>query len=532
MLHISEIAKKAGIDEKYIEFYGKYMAKVDLGIYNELGERKGKLILVTAMTPTRYGEGKTTTSIGLTQALNRLNKRSIVTLREPSMGPVFGVKGGATGGGKSKVLPMENINLHFTGDIHAVSAAHNLLAAMIDNHIYHKNLLNINVTKVYWPRAIDMNDRALRKIVIGLGGSDVGGIPREDYFVITAASEVMAVLGLARDYKDLRERLGKIIVARTRDRKFVTARDLKADGAMTVLLKDALKPNLVQTTEGYPAFVHGGPFANIAHGTNSIIATDIALRLFDYVVTESGFGSDLGAEKFVNIVTRLGKWNVDASVVVASIRALKHHGNGDLEKGLENLGKHIENMQNFGIPVVVAVNRFPDDTDDELHIVKKYAESKGARAAISEAFAKGGEGTIELAKEVLEAVEESSQVKFTYDLEDSLKTKIEKVSKQIYGAADVAYTADGESRIKFIEKNGFGNFPVCIAKTQLSLSDNPKLLGRPEGFTVTVRDGVINAGAGFNVILMGKIITMPGLPKEPAANNIYLEEDGTIKGVF
>lgn len=530
MLPITEIAKKAGIDEQYLEPYGKYMAKIDLKIFKALPERKGKLILVTAITPTPYGEGKTTTSIGLSQALNLMGKKSIVTLREPSLGPVFGIKGGATGGGKSMVHPSDQINLHFTGDIHAVTTAHNLLSAMLDNHIHHGNTLNIDVRRIYWPRAMDMNERALRSIVVGLGGIN-GGVPRQDKFVITAASEIMAILGLARNYRDLKERLGRIIVARTRDRKYVTAEDLKASGAMSVVLRDALKPNLVQTTEETPAIIHAGPFANIAHGTNSIIATDLALRLSDYVVVETGFGSDLGAEKFLNVVSRIGEFNVNAVVLVATVRALEHHGNGDLEAGLPNLEKHIENIQKFGLPVVVAINKFDTDTDEKLQKIMDFCKEKGVYVAISEAFAKGGEGTVELAKEVIKAVDEGKTQRYIYDLDDPLKVKIEKVAKEIYGADGVKYTPDGEKAIKRLEKDGFGKLPIIIAKTHLSLSDNKKILGRPTGFTVTVRDAVINAGAGFVVVLMGEIMTMPGLPKVPAAERMYIDDDGNIYGV-
>ncbi|MGQ4833552.1 MAG: formate--tetrahydrofolate ligase [Candidatus Asgardarchaeia archaeon] len=531
MLPITEIAKKAGIEDEFLEPYGKYMAKVNLKIFDKLKERKGKLIVVTAMSPTRYGEGKTTNSIGLAQALNRLGKKTIVTLREPSLGPVFGVKGGATGGGQSRVLPSENINLHFTGDIHAVSAAHNLLSAMLDNHIHFGNALNIDVRKIYWPRAIDMNDRALRNIVVGLGGTS-GGVPREDHFVISVASEVMAILALAKDYKDLKERLGNIIVARSHDKKFIRAKDLKADGAMSVLLTEALKPNLVQTTEGWPAFVHAGPFANIAHGTNSIIATDLALRLADYVVTETGFGSDLGAEKFVNFVSRVGNFDISAMVLVVSIRAIKHHGDGDLEKGFANVEKHIENIRQWGLPVVVAINRFPDDTDEEIKKVRELCEKAGAEAAVSDAFAKGGEGAIELAEKVLKAVDEGKKQVFTYEWDDPIEVKIEKIAKQVYGASGVEYTDEAKRRLKLIKKEGFDKWPVIVSKTQFSLSDNPKLLGRPKDFKVTVRNLLINGGAGFIVALMGDILLIPGLPKEPAAHRMYIDDEGKIYGVF
>jgi len=531
MLSIYEIAQKAGIDEEYLEPYGKYMAKINLKIFNKLRERKGKLIIVTAMSPTRFGEGKTTNSIGLAQALNRLGKSAIVTLREPSLGPVFGIKGGATGGGKSRVLPSENINLHFTGDIHAVSAAHNLLSAMLDNHLHFGNELGINIRKIFWPRAIDMNDRALRNIVIGLGGTS-GGIPREDHFIISVASEVMAILALAKNYKDLKERLAKIIVAISKDKKIITAKDLKADGAMAVLLTEALKPNLVQTTEGTPAFVHAGPFANIAHGTNSVLATDLALRLSDYVITETGFGSDLGAEKFVNFVSRVGNFDISAMVLVVSIRAIKHHGNGDLEKGFENVEKHIENIKQWNLPAVVAINRFPDDTDEEIQKVMKLCEKVGANAAVSEAFAKGGEGAIELAEKVIDAVKEGKTQKYTYDWDDLVDVKIEKIAKEVYGAKGVEYTAEAKKDLKFLKKHGFDKLPVIVSKTQYSLSDNPKLLGRPKDFTVTVRNLIVNGGAGFVVALMGDILLIPGLPREPAAHRMYIDDEGNIYGVF
>lgn len=531
MLPITEIAKKAGIDEKFLEPYGKYMAKIDLNISKELKARKGKLILVTAITPTKYGEGKTTTSIGLAQALNRINKNAIVTLREPSLGPVFGIKGGATGGGKSRVHPSDQINLHFTGDIHAVTSAHNLLSAMLDNHIHQGNELGIDVRRIYWPRAMDMNERALRSIVVGLGGRAYG-VPRQDKFVITAASEVMAILGLARNYKDLKERLARIIVAKNFEKKYVTAADLKAHGAMSVVLRDALKPNLVQTTEETPAIIHAGPFANIAHGTNSIIATDIALRLADYVVIESGFGSDMGGEKFLDVVSRAGEFDVNVIVLVVTVRALKYHGDGDIKAGLPNLEKHIENMQKFGVPVIVAVNKFDTDTDEELKAIMDLCEEKGVTVSLSEAFAKGGEGAVDLANKVVEAAEKKASQKYIYDLDDPLTVKIEKVAKEIYGADGVDYTKSGTTAIRLLERDGFGKLPIIVAKTHLSLSDDPKLLGRPTGFRVTVRDAVINAGAGFVVVLMGDIMTMPGLPKVPNAEKMYIDDDGNIFGVF
>ncbi len=531
MIPILEVAKEAGISADLLEPYGKYMAKIDLNIRRTIGQRRGKLILVTATTPTPAGEGKTTNAIGLSMALNRMGLKAVVTLREPSLGPVFGVKGGAAGGGKSQVLPSERINLFFTGDFPAVSAAHNLLSAMIDNHIHHGNQLGLDVRRITWPRTVDMNDRALRNIVIGLGGK-VNGYPREERFVITAASEIMAILALAKDYEDLRTRLGRIVVGWGEKQKVFTASDLRADGAMSVLLRDALMPNLVQTSEGTPAIIHTGPFANIAHGTNSIVAIDIALRLFDYVVVESGFGADLGAEKFIDIVSRVGDLNIDAVVLVTSIRALKDHGDGDLSKGMSNLDKHVENIQYFGLPFVIALNRFPQDTADEISLLKRHCEEQGWRMEISEVYAKGGEGGLALASAVIEAASQPSRLTRVYELGDDLKTKIMRVATKVYGASGVIYSEDAETQLKSLEKKGFGQLPICVAKTQFSLSDNPKAKGWPTGFHVNVREVDVNAGAGFVVVLMGDIMLMPGLPKEPAAFGMSLDSKGDIIGVF
>jgi formate--tetrahydrofolate ligase len=533
LIPISEVAKKAGIDEKYLEYYGKYMAKIDLKIRKDLGERKGKLILVTATNPTPAGEGKTTNSIGLSMALNALGHKAVVAIRQPSLGPVFGVKGGAAGGGKSTVEPFDNINLMFTGDFPAVSAAGNLLSAMIDNYIQHDCQPELDVRRTYWPRNVDMNDRALRKVIIGLGGR-FDGFPREDNFVITSASEVMAILGLSEDYSELKERLGNILIGRSEQLKDMFAKDLKAQGAMTVILRDALKPNLVQTQEETPAIIHTGPFANIAHGTSSIIGTDFALRLFDYLVIEAGFGADLGAEKFFNIVTRAGDFKVDACVVVTTIRALKHHGNGNLEEGFPNLEKHMENIANFGVPAVIALNRFPDDATQEIEQLRKFCESKDWKMEVSEVFARGSEGGKALAQTVLETIEKNpaKKIHYTYDLKDSIKTKILKVAKNIYGADDVLYTTGAKGRIRSLEKRGFGNLPICIAKTQFSLSDQKGLKGRPKGFEVEVNGADVSNGAGFIVIYMGDINLMPGLPEDPAAQGMDVDADGNISGVF
>lgn len=541
---ISAIAEKAGIDEKYIEYYGRNKAKVDLSVFKEIPEKNGRLILVTAITPTPAGEGKTTTTIGLADGLRQIGKNSVVALREPSLGPVFGIKGGAAGGGYAQVIPMEDINLHFTGDFHAIGAANNLLAAMLDNHIHQGNTLGIDTRKITWKRAVDMNDRQLRSIVDGLGGR-VNGVPREDGFDITVASEIMAVLCLSTSISDLKQRLARIIVGYTFDDKPVTAGDLKAQGAMAALLKDALKPNLVQTLEGTPAFVHGGPFANIAHGCNSVMATKLALRLGDYVVTEAGFGADLGAEKFFDIKCRMAGLVPDAVVVVCTIRALKMHGGMDkkslgeesieaLEKGIPNLLRHVSNIKNvYKLPCVVAVNRFPSDTDREIEFIIEKCRSLGIRAVLSTVWAEGGKGGVALAKEVVRLCEEEKG-DFTYSYTDgmSIKDKINAVVTKIYGGDGVIYTGSSEKQIKQLEDLGFGGYPVCIAKTQYSFSDDPARLGAPEGFKVTVRNVKISAGAGFIVVLTGDIMTMPGLPKVPAAEKIDVDETGRISGLF
>lgn len=535
---ITKIAEKIDIAEEYVEPYGKYIAKVDLKIWEKVKNNKdGKLILVTAMTPTPAGEGKTTTSIGLSMALNRLGKKSIVTLREPSLGPVFGIKGGAAGGGYSQVLPMENINLHFTGDIHAVSAAHNLISAVIDAHIKFGNELGIDPTRIYWKRTIDMNDRALRNIVVGLGGS-ANGQPREDGFIITAASEIMAILCLAKDLKDLKERLSNIVVAQSYDKKLIKVKDLKIEGALAVLLKDAIKPNLVQTIENTPAFVHGGPFANIAHGTNSIIATKLALKLSDYVVTEAGFAADLGAEKFLDFVSPTAGYDVNAVVVVATIKALKYHGGvkkDELDKenveamlkGMENLRVHVENLKKYNVPVIVALNVFGSDTQRELDEFSKNCEIPHA---LVYAFEKGGEGAVDLANLVLENIKEN-QYKPLIKPEMSLEEKIETLAKEIYRARNVIYTDKAKSKLKFLRKHGYDTLPVIVAKTQSSISDDPKKINAPSDYTFTIRDFELSAGAGFIVALAGDIMRMPGLSKVPNAVNIDIDEDGNIIGL-
>ncbi len=542
---IKEIAESVGLTEQDIYYYGPYKAKVDINIHNQLKDKQdGKLILVTAITPTPAGEGKTTTTVGLGDALNKLGKKTIITLREPSLGPVFGIKGGAAGGGYAQVVPMEDINLHFTGDFHAIGAANNLLAAMIDNHIYQGNSLNIDPRKITWRRCVDMNDRQLRFVVDGLGGK-ANGIPREDGYDITVASEVMAAFCLSRDLTDLKQRLSNIIIGYTYDGKPVTAGDLKAHGAMTVLLKEAINPNLVQTLEGTPAFVHGGPFANIAHGCNSLIATKTALKLADYCITEAGFGADLGAEKFIDIKCRQGGLKPDATVLVASIRALKLHGGAEkhnlaqenlkaLNKGLANLTKHVENItEKFGLPVVVAVNCFPSDTKAELQLVFDTCNDVKIPVAISEVFSKGSDGGINLAEKVIEAIEKSeNNFKFIYPLESGIKQKIEIIAREIYGADGVDFTKEAEKEIANLEALGYKALPICMAKTQYSLSDDPKLLGRPQGFKITVRQVKVSAGAGFIVALTGQIMTLPGLPKIPAAEKIDIDESGRIIGLF
>ncbi|WP_213996013.1 formate--tetrahydrofolate ligase [Tepidanaerobacter syntrophicus] len=544
---IREIAAKVGFSEDDIELYGKYKAKVDYNLLKNGSGKKAKLILTTAITPTPAGEGKTTTTIGAADALARLGKKSMVALREPSLGPVFGVKGGAAGGGYSQVVPMEDINLHFTGDIHAITAANNLLAAMVDNHIFQGNALDIDPRRVVWRRALDMNDRQLRSLVDGLGGK-ANGMPREDGFDITVASEVMAIFCLANDIVDLKNRLAKILVAYDRKGNPITAADIKAQGAMAALLKDALKPNLVQTLEGTPAFVHGGPFANIAHGCNSVIATKMAMQFSDYVVTEAGFGADLGAEKFIDIKCRLAGLKPDAVIIVATVRALKYNGGlpkseldkedlDALAKGIPNLLKHVENItQVFKLPAVVAVNRFPQDTDAELKFIEEKCNELGVNVAISEVWAKGGEGGIALAEELLRLIEQNEgkdqKLSFAYELDIPIKEKIRAISQKIYGADDVVFTDKAAKEIDNFEKLGYGNLPVCMAKTQYSLSDDPKKLGRPTGFNITVRDVTLSAGAGFLVAVTGDIMKMPGLPKVPAAEKIDVDEKGVISGLF
>lgn len=542
---ITEVAEAIGIDENYLELYGKYKAKVDYSILKDKKEENnGKLILVTAISPTPAGEGKTTTSVGLADAIHKLDKKVMVALREPSMGPVFGVKGGAAGGGYAQVVPMEDINLHFTGDMHAIGAANNLIAAMLDNHVQQGNSLGIDVRKVTWKRVVDMNDRQLRNIIDGMGGK-MSGMPREDGFEITVASEIMAILCLSKDIADLKEKVSDIVVAYSYDDRPVTVADLKAQGAVAALLKDALKPNLVQTLEHTPAFIHGGPFANIAHGCNSIMATGMALKLADYVVTEAGFAADLGAEKFLDIKCRKAGIKPSACVLVATVRALKYHGGvakkdlneenlEALKKGMPNLLQHLDNMANvFGIPTVVAINAFPTDTDAELELVKAMCEEKGANVVLSEVWAKGGEGGISLAKEVLELVEKNrDDFEFIYDLSLSIKDKIKVIAKKIYRADDVVFDAKVSKTIKQLEELGYGDLPICMAKTQFSFSDNPILLGAPRNFNISVSDVKVNAGAGFIVVKTGNILTMPGLPKVPAAEHIDIDNDGKITGLF
>ena len=541
---ITEIAKIAGVDEKYLEQYGKYKAKVDYSILKDKADKpNGKLILVTAINPTPAGEGKTTTTVGLADGMRKLGKNVLVALREPSLGPVFGVKGGAAGGGYAQVVPMEDINLHFTGDFHAIGAANNLLAAMLDNHIYQGNALNIDPRQIVWRRCVDMNDRQLRFVVDGLGGK-TNGMPREDGYDITVASEVMAVLCLASDISDLKLRLSRLVVAYTRDGKPVTAGDLNAQGAMAALLKDALKPNLVQTLEHTPAFVHGGPFANIAHGCNSVTATKIALKLSDYTITEAGFGADLGAEKFLDIKCRMAGLKPSCVVLVATVRALKYNGGVPkaetglenleaLEKGLPNLLRHVENItQVYKLPCVVAINRFPQDTEAELKLVEEKCKALGVNVALSEVWGKGGEGGIELGKEVIRLCEQPNDFTFSYDADAPIKDKIEAIVKKIYHGDGVTFTANAEKQIKTLTELGYDKMPICMAKTQYSFSDDQTKLGAPTGFTVTVRNVKVSAGAGFLVALTGEIMTMPGLPKVPAAERIDVDEDGKISGLF
>lgn len=540
---IKDVASDIDINEDELEFYGKYKAKLSDELSERVSKNKdGKLVLVTAINPTPAGEGKTTTSAGLGQAMAKIGKKAIIALREPSLGPVFGIKGGAAGGGYSQVLPMEEINLHFTGDMHAITSANNLLCAMLDNHMQQGNVLGIDPRRILFKRCLDMNDRALRNVVIGLGGK-VNGVPREDGFIITVASEVMAILCLANDISDLKKRLGNILVAYTYDGNPVFCKDIKADSAMTALLKDALKPNLVQTLEGTPAIMHGGPFANIAHGCNSVRATKLALKLGDYCITEAGFGSDLGAEKFLDIKCRYAGIAPSCIVIVATCRALKYNGgvpktevsepNLDaLKDGIVNLGVHIDNMNKYGVPVVVAINRFYTDSDEELKYIEDYCHQRGAEFALSDVFCEGGNGGVDLAKKVVEACEKPSDFKLLYDNDLTIKEKMNRIATEIYGADKVNYTPQAEKALKDVVALGGDKLPVCVAKTQYSLSDNPALLGAPKGFDITVRDVRISNGAGFVVVYTGNIMTMPGLPKVPAANNIDVDENNVISGLF
>lgn len=540
---IVQVAKELQITDDEVELYGKYKAKVSLDTWERVKDKpNGKLILVSAINPTPAGEGKTTTTVGLGDALRRLNKRVVIALREPSLGPCFGIKGGAAGGGYAQVVPMEDINLHFTGDFHAITSAHNLLAAVIDNHIQHGNELGLDPRRITWRRVVDLNDRALRSIICGLGGK-INGTPRETGFDITVASEMMAILCLANDLADMKARISRIIVAYTYDNKPVTVKELNVTGALTLLFKDAIKPNLVQTLENTPAFVHGGPFANIAHGCNSVMATKFALKLADVVVTEAGFGADLGAEKFIDIKCRFAGFKPDAVVIVATVRALKMHGGvpkaeltnenmSALEAGLANLTKHIENMHKFGLPAVVAINAFPTDTKQELDFVEERCQAMGAEVALSEVWAKGGEGGIALAEKVLQATEKASSFKFLYDEIAPIKTKIETIAREIYGANGVNYTAAAEKTVQELTNMGFDKTPICMAKTQYSLSDDANKLGRPTGFTITVREIRVAAGAGFLVAITGDIMTMPGLPKRPAAEKMDIDNSGKIVGLF
>ena len=545
MKPICEIADDLGISADELELYGKYKAKLSDELCDRLeGEKDGKLILVTAINPTPAGEGKTTTSVGLGQAMKKIGKSAVIALREPSMGPVMGIKGGAAGGGYAQVVPMEDINLHFTGDMHAITAANNLLSAAIDNHIHQGNELDIDARTITWKRCLDMNDRALRQVVVGLGGK-VNGYPREDGFMITVASEIMAILCLAKDMDDLKRRIAAIVIGYNTDGEPITAGDLKVAGAMGLLLRDAIKPNLVQTLENTPCLMHGGPFANIAHGCNSIRATKLGLKLADYCITEAGFGSDLGAEKFFDIKCRIGGLKPSCVVLVATVRALKYNGgvpkaelakeNTDaLKDGIVNLGKHIENMQKYGLPVIVAINRFMTDTDEELKIIEQYCCDMGVDFSMCEVFAKGGDGGVELAEKVVEVSERGGEMNFApiYDEKASIDEKINTIAKEIYGADGVVYTPKAKKAIARLEKQGFDKLPICMAKTQYSLSDDPSLLGRPSGFEITVREVMVSAGAGFVVALTGDVMTMPGLPKVPAANNMDIDKDGKIVGLF
>lgn len=544
MKPIMEVAQTIGLNAEEVELYGNYKAKVSLKVWDRIKDNPdGKLVLVTAINPTPAGEGKSTTTVGLGQGLQKIGKKTVIALREPSLGPCMGVKGGAAGGGYSQVVPMEDINLHFTGDLHAITTAHNLLAAMLDNHIHQGNELNIDPRRITLKRVIDLNERALRNVIVGLGGR-AQGVPREDGFDITVASEVMAILCLANDLMDLKERLGKIIVGYTYDKQPVTAKDLQADGAMALLLKDAIKPNLVQTLENVPAFIHGGPFANIAHGCNSVSATKLGLKLADYLITEAGFGADLGAEKFFDIKCRFANLKPSAVVIVATVRALKMHGglkkdelaNEDLDalsKGFTNLEKHIENVKKFKVPLVVAINNFPTDTEKEVQYIQKRCEEMGVEVSQSEVWAKGGEGGVDLAQKLVNLIErQESNFEVLYDVNLSIKEKITKIATEVYGAKSVFFDKKAESNIKQLEKLNLDKMPICMAKTQYSLSDNPTLLGRPENFEVTVREIKVSAGAGFLVALTGEVMTMPGLPKIPAATKMDIDEKGVITGLF
>jgi len=541
---VNRIAKSIGLDDDDIELYGKYKAKVNTDVLKKFqNSENGKLVLLTAITPTAAGEGKTTTTVGLGQSLNRLGKKAIVALREPSLGPTMGIKGGAAGGGYAQVLPMEDVNLHFTGDIHAIGVAHNLLAASIDNHIKQGNQLGIDPTRITWPRVMDMNDRALRNIVVGLGGK-ANGLPREDSFMITVASEIMAILCLANDMEELKEKISRIVVAYTYDNEVITTADLGVAGAVAALLRDAIKPNLVQTLENTPAFIHGGPFANIAHGCNSVMATLLAQKMGDIAITEAGFGADLGAEKFFNIKCRYASMRPDLAVIVVTSRALKMHGGVSkqelkiqnlkaLAAGFENLEKHLENIKKFGVPALVAINRFPDDTEDELNLIKKGCEEIGVSVALSEVWSKGGEGGLELAEKVLDILEkEDSNFHYLYELEKTLEEKIEIISREIYGADGVDFSSKARKQLAEYTSQGYDQLPVCMAKTQNSISDNPSLKGRPRGFKVNVRELRLSAGAGFVVVLTGPVLTMPGLPPKPAAEMIDVDRNGKISGLF
>ncbi|QYR61281.1 formate--tetrahydrofolate ligase [Fusobacterium polymorphum] len=531
--NIVEIAKKLGLTEDDIEQYGKYKAKVNLDVLQKSKRPNGKLILVTAITPTPAGEGKSTVTIGLTQALNKIGKLSAAAIREPSLGPVFGMKGGAAGGGYAQVVPMEDINLHFTGDMHAIGIAHNLISACIDNHINSGNALGIDITKITWKRVVDMNDRALRNIVIGLGGK-ANGYPRQDSFQITVGSEIMAILCLSNSITELKEKIKNIVFGTSLDGKLLRVGDLHIEGAVAALLKDAIKPNLVQTLENTPVFIHGGPFANIAHGCNSILATKMALKLTDYVVTEAGFAADLGAEKFIDIKCRLGGLKPDCAVIVATVRALEHHGKGDLKAGLENLDKHIDNIKNkYKLPLVVAINKFVTDTDEQIAMIEKFCNERGAEVSLCEVWAKGGEGGIDLAEKVLKAID-NNKVEFDYFYDENLtiKEKIEKICKEIYGADGVVFAPATKKVFDVIEAEGLNKLPVCMSKTQKSISDNPALLGKPTGFKVTINDLRLAVGAGFVIAMAGDIIDMPGLPKKPSAEVIDIDENGVISGLF